>query len=69
MSNQTEQPPARMFTVMQVANMLNVSRSQIYTLFASGELGSVHVGGCRRITENQLNTYLGKLEEQHVTSL
>jgi len=69
MSNHTEQMPTRMFTVPQIAKMLNVSRSQIYTLFASGELSSVLVGGCRRITENQLNNYLRKLEEQYVTTL
>jgi excisionase family DNA binding protein len=52
----------RLFTVKQVASMLNVSRSQIYTLFNTGQLGSVHIGNCRRVMDNQLEHYLSSLQ-------
>ena len=53
----------RLFTIKQVASMLNVSRSQIYTLFNTGQLGSVHIGNCRRVMDNQLEHYLSSLQD------
>jgi excisionase family DNA binding protein len=51
-----------MFTPKQVAQILNVSRSQVYVLLKSGELESVSIRGCRRVSENQLVTYIRALE-------
>jgi excisionase family DNA binding protein len=52
-----------MFTPKQVAQILNVSRSQVYVLIKDGELESVTIRGCRRISENQLVAYIHKLEQ------
>jgi excisionase family DNA binding protein len=58
-----EQHPDLTFllTVPQVAKILNISRSTVYTLFDSGELQSVHVGASRRVSENQLADYLRRI--------
>ena len=53
-----------MFTIRQAAQILNVSRTQIYNLIKTRELDSVKVGRSRRITESQLVTYILKLEDK-----
>jgi len=53
-----------MFTIRQAAQILNVSRTQIYNLIKTRELDSVKVGRSRRITESQLVTYIQKLEDK-----
>jgi len=50
-----------LFTVKQVAKILNISRSTVYTLFDSGDLGSVLVASSRRVSENQLADYLRRI--------
>lgn len=50
------------FTPKQVAQILNVSRSQIYVLLKLGDLDSVRIRGSRRITESQLVNFLHRLE-------
>lgn len=55
-----------MFTPKQVAQILNVSRSQVYVLLKAGELESVSIRGCRRVTEDQLIRYIKKLEASSV---
>ena len=52
-----------MFTPKQVAQILNISRSQVYVLIKDGELESVTIRGCRRVSENQLVAYIHKLEQ------
>ena len=46
----------------EVADYLRVSRSTVYRLIASGELGTVHVGARRaaRITREALDAYIAK---------
>jgi excisionase family DNA binding protein len=51
-----------LFSPKQVAEILNISRSQVYVLFNLNELESVSVRGSRRVTENQLLEYIWKLE-------
>lgn len=51
-----------MFTVPEVAMILNVSRSQVYVLLNTGELKSVTIRGSRRVSENQLVNYINYLE-------
>jgi excisionase family DNA binding protein len=54
-----------LFTVKQVAKILNISRSTVYTLFDTGQLGSVLVGSAsRRVSENQLADYLRRIHAQ-----
>ena len=53
-----------LFTIKQVSQILNLSRTQIYDLIKTRELDSVKVGRSRRITESQLVTYIQKLEDK-----
>ena len=50
------------FTVQQVAEILSCSRSQVYVLIKSGELGSVKIRGSRRVTEGQLVRFIRMIE-------
>jgi excisionase family DNA binding protein len=49
-----------MMTIQQVADRLSVSYSVIYRLLRVGELKSHRVGKSARISESQLQAYLGK---------
>lgn len=51
-----------LFSTKQVAQILNISRSQVYVLFKTGELKNANVRGSCRVTENQLLEYIWKLE-------
>lgn len=42
-------PPAKLVTVEVAAQMLSISRSQVYVLFRDGHLESVKIGRSRRI--------------------
>jgi excisionase family DNA binding protein len=47
-----------MFTPDQVANIISVSKSQVFALIRSGELESLTIGRSRRISQNQLISYI-----------
>jgi excisionase family DNA binding protein len=49
-------------TANQVARLLGVSRSQVYVLMKSGQLGSVHIGRSRRISKQQVIDYVKGLQ-------
>jgi excisionase family DNA binding protein len=52
------------YTVDQVAEALGISRGNVFTLIRTGELASILIGKRgRRVTEDQLNAYIKKLEE------
>ncbi len=51
-----------MFSPKQVAQILNISRSQVYVLLKGGDLESVAIRGCRRVSEDQLVRYISILE-------
>ena len=51
-----------MYTIIEIAKILKISRSSVYKLLDSGALGSVHIGGSRRITQAQLDRFLAQLE-------
>lgn len=57
-----------MFTPVDAAQILSVSRSQIYVLIKRGELESVKIGGSRRISENQLVSFIGRIERAGLVS-
>lgn|GEM_PF-3841266 len=63
MTIQIERGVPKTFTPKQVGEILNVSRSQVYVLMKSGELPSVSIRGCRRITEGQIISYIRSLEK------
>jgi len=59
-----------LYTPVQAAKIMNVSRSHIYSMMNKGELGSVNLGRCRRITLQQLHEFIdaltGKTTMEHM---
>ncbi|SHP48385.1 Uncharacterised protein [Mycobacteroides abscessus subsp. abscessus] len=53
---------------MTGAKLGNVSRSTVFMLWNSGELGSVKVGRRRFSTDRQLTEYIAKLEARAVSA-
>lgn len=51
----------RLYRVPEVAQILDVGRSTVYSLIKSGELQSVRVAGCRRIAASDLDLYVDAL--------
>lgn len=43
-----------LFTPVQAAKIMGVSRSHVYVLMNQGRLSSVNIGRCRRITVDQM---------------
>lgn len=50
----------------EVAEALGLGRSKVYELLASGRLRSVKVGRSRRVTVDQLQTFVAELESERV---
>lgn len=50
-----------MLTVPQVCRVLQMSRSKVYEMLASGEIPSVSIGRSRRIHNRDLEAYLASL--------
>lgn len=61
-----EQVVQQLLTVPEVAERLRISPSGVWRLFGEGErdLRSVKVGGSRRVTVDQLNAYVMRLERE-----
>ena len=53
------------YTVEEAAELLSLSRAQIYRLIDFGELRSVKIGKCRRVTSAQLQSFVTKLEQNN----
>lgn len=53
-----------LLTVESACERLQLSRSRMYLLLASGEIDSVHVGGRRMIIPDALAAYVAKLIEE-----
>ena len=52
-----------LYTPIQAARLLGVSRSQIYVLLKRGELGSLHIGRNRRIAKQHVTQFIDNLME------
>lgn len=52
---------ARLLTVDQVAEVLQISRWTVYRLIWANDLRSVLIGRCRRVPREALDTYLARL--------
>lgn len=50
-----------MFTVPQVCRILQMSRSKVYEMLASGEVPSVLIGRSRRVPYDRFRDYLATL--------
>jgi excisionase family DNA binding protein len=50
------------YTAEQVAKILQVSRSKVYYLLRTGQLGSIKIGKLRRITNQHLAKFVASLE-------
>jgi excisionase family DNA binding protein len=53
-----------MFTPIEAAKYLKISRSSLYNLIHRGEIGTISIGRSRRITEGQLRTFIEAKESQ-----
>ncbi len=50
-----------LFNAVQVAQIMGVSKSQVYNLMNSGRLASVSIGRSRSVTNNQMNEFIASL--------
>ena len=51
-----------LYSPIDVAKVMGISRSQVYNLMNGGHLASMHIGRSRRISRQQVTNYIGKLE-------
>ena len=51
-------------SVTRAAQLLDMSRSKLYELLASGEVASVKIGGSRRIALDELRDYVLRLSRE-----
>jgi excisionase family DNA binding protein len=54
----------QLLDIDQVAARLRISKSSVYKLMAKYGLPSVKVGGSRRVTVDQLNAFVARLESE-----
>ncbi|MGW3769933.1 helix-turn-helix domain-containing protein [Actinomadura verrucosospora] len=52
----------RVYTVEQVAEILQVSRDKVYMLLRTGRLRSIKIDRLRRITDRQLDDFIASVE-------
>ena len=52
------------YPVNEAADLLGVSRSQLYELFSTGEVASVKIGARRLVRHEALVDYLDQLEQK-----
>lgn len=53
-----------LFTPEEVAHVLHISRRKMYALMQSGEIESVKIGRCRRISRSALDRFVAKLTDE-----
>ena len=52
------------YTVEEAAGLLSLSRASLYRLIDLGEIGTIRVGRCRRLTARQLDAFLEARERE-----
>lgn len=50
-----------LYTPVQTARILGISRSQVYNLLNKGALNSIHIGRSRRITQTHVQDFINSL--------
>jgi excisionase family DNA binding protein len=53
-------PDLVLFRISRVEQLLDLSRSRICQLIASGELASIKIGAARRVSASQLREFLAR---------
>lgn len=64
MNNNEATIPKLLYTPVEAAQTLGISRSTLYVLLANGSLDSVRIGGSRRIPARALMSFVDQLETQ-----
>ncbi len=64
-SGQDVSEPKLAYTVIEAAGLVSMSRSTFYELINQGEIKTIKIGRCRRITKGQLDTFLQSREGRH----
>ncbi len=59
-----EQMATELLTVPEVMSSLRLSRAKVYDLIRAGELATVKIGRCRRITPCAVSNYIARLIEE-----
>lgn len=62
MKQEAPVPYKLLFTLEECEPILSLSRSQLYRLVDQGDLESVKIGKSRRITLDQLNRFIDRVE-------
>jgi excisionase family DNA binding protein len=52
-----------LFSPAQTAKIMSISRSKVYELINNGKLNSLRIGRSRRISNNQIQTFINNLEK------
>ena len=52
-----------LYTPVQTARIMGISRSQVYNLMNSGDLNSIHIGRSRRIANTHVQQFIQSLEK------
>lgn len=52
------------YTIEEAAELLSLSRAQLYRLIELEDLPSIKIGKCRRVTYAQLETFVQWLEQR-----
>lgn len=58
----SEQLRKAAYKVPEAAALLSISVSQFYRLMEVGAIDTIKIGGCRRVTWNQIEAFLRKQE-------
>jgi excisionase family DNA binding protein len=54
-----------LLTTEQAARRLSISRARLYELLMSGQIESVKIGASRRVPDEAVDDYIGKLRAGH----
>ncbi len=53
----------RLVTFEEAAELLRIGRTKVYMLVKSGQLRSVHIGKCSRISLSEIDRFIGEISE------
>jgi excisionase family DNA binding protein len=68
LTDSTEPSGRLLYTPVQAAQALSISRSSLYVLLAEGVITSVRIGSSRRIPASALAAFVDRLAEESADS-